>query len=177
MSPTLQEAHERHKRFHQSIARRANIVRQDSSPVAKETVIGKEVEPLEPIEVTEVDNVLSKYKKSQTMLRPIVEVEEEPIGVQGVPISLIIDALCAHFGLTKLQMMSERRDAIVVRARQVGFWLCKQLTTRSLPYIGRRFGGRDHTTVLFGIRRVSVKLENDPDLREEVFMLRDKLAA
>lgn len=66
-----------------------------------------------------------------------------------------IQAACGrHYGVKFYDMISDRRTANLVRARQVGFYLCRELTLRSLPEIGRRFGYRDHTTVLHGIRRI-----------------------
>ena len=59
-----------------------------------------------------------------------------------------------------------------MRPRQIGMYLAKSLTARSLPEIGRRFGGRDHTTVLHAIRKIESLLAEDPTMKEEVEVLK-----
>ena len=70
---------------------------------------------------------------------------------------------------------TERRTRAVARPRQIAMWLCKQLTTRSLPDIGRRFGGRDHTTVLHAVRRIEELRAIEPPLAADVEALVRKL--
>jgi chromosomal replication initiator protein len=64
----------------------------------------------------------------------------------------------------------------VVWPRQIGMWLAKQLTARSLPEIGRRFGNRDHTTVLHAIRKIEGELNGNQRLRDELEDLKKMLA-
>ena len=71
-------------------------------------------------------------------------------------------AVAEHYGLKQADLISERRARAVARPRQVAMWLAKQITTRSLPDIGRRFGGRDHTTVLHAVRRIEALKAEDP---------------
>ena len=61
------------------------------------------------------------------------------------------------------------------RPRQIAMYLCKQLTTRSLPEIGRRFGGRDHTTVMHGVRRIEDLRIQDSQISDDLDMLRRSL--
>ena len=68
-----------------------------------------------------------------------------------------------------------RRTANVVRPRQVAMYLAKTLTLRSLPEIGRRFGGRDHTTVLHAVRKIEALVSKDIALSEEVESLKRQL--
>ncbi len=70
-------------------------------------------------------------------------------------INKIIDSVCNHFSIDKIDILSARRTKPIVRPRQVGMYLAKVLTPKSLPQIGRQFGGRDHTTVLSAIRRIA----------------------
>ena len=63
----------------------------------------------------------------------------------------------------------------VARPRQVAMYLAKQLTTRSLPEIGRKFGGRDHTTVMHAVRKVDELREHDTSFNEDVELLRRML--
>ena len=80
-----------------------------------------------------------------------------------------------HFGLKQADLISERRNRSVARPRQAAMWLAKQLTTRSLPDIGRRFGGRDHTTVLHAVRRIEELKATDGQLSRDLETLMRKL--
>lgn len=73
----------------------------------------------------------------------------------GYPsLSAIQAAVCEHFRVTRLDLLSRRRGRDVARPRQVGMWLARHATPASLPEIGRAFGGRDHTTVLHAVRLI-----------------------
>lgn len=70
--------------------------------------------------------------------------------------------------LRMIDLKSQRRTALPVKARQIAMYLAKTLTALSLPEIGRRFGGRDHTTVLHSVRKISGLIERDPVLAAQV---------
>ena len=80
-----------------------------------------------------------------------------------------------HFNLKQADLLSERRTRSVARPRQIAMYLCKQHTTRSYPDIGRRFGGRDHTTVLHGVRKIDSLLATDEQIARDVEALTRKL--
>jgi len=80
-----------------------------------------------------------------------------------------------HFSLKQADLLSERRTRAVARPRQIAMWLCKQHTTRSYPDIGRRFGGRDHTTVLHGVRKIEELIGLDDQIARDVETLTRKL--
>ena len=77
-----------------------------------------------------------------------------------------------HFDIKLAEMHSSRRARSVARPRQIAMYLSKQLTSRSLPEIGRRFGGRDHTTVMHAIRKVDELRNSDTVFSEDVELLR-----
>jgi chromosomal replication initiator protein len=77
-------------------------------------------------------------------------------------------AVCDEYGVSLVDLCSSRRNHRVVRPRQVAMYLCKTLTSRSLPEIGRRFGGRDHSTALSAIRRIEIICEKDEAFRARV---------
>ena len=79
--------------------------------------------------------------------------------------------VCEEFGLTLNDMVSKRRAQVVARPRQVAMSLCKSLTRKSLPEIGRKFGGRDHTTVLHAVKRIKELRSKDPELDQRVSQL------
>lgn len=68
-----------------------------------------------------------------------------------------------HFNVKVADILSARRTANVVRPRQIAMYLTKVLTLRSLPEIGRRFGNRDHTTVLHAVHKIGGQVERDPE--------------
>jgi chromosomal replication initiator protein len=92
-----------------------------------------------------------------------------------VTIEEIQRRVAEHFNVRFAEMTSSRRARIVARPRQVAMYLSKQLTSRSLPEIGRKFGGRDHTTVMHAVRRIEELKDTDPVLAEDVELLRRML--
>jgi len=89
-----------------------------------------------------------------------------------VMIDDILRVVTKHYGVNRSDLLSSRRNRSIVRPRQIGMYLAKSLTARSLPEIGRRFGGRDHTTVLHAIRKVDELIGSDTVLREDVEILK-----
>jgi chromosomal replication initiator protein len=109
--------------------------------------------------------------ETQAILRPHLRGGSE----KRVTVDDIQKATAEHFGLKQADLLSERRTRAVARPRQAAMWLAKQLTTRSLPDIGRRFGGRDHTTVLHAVRRIDELKAADPQLTADLEALLRKL--
>ena len=93
-----------------------------------------------------------------------------------VTIDEIQRQVAEHYNIRISDMLSPSRARASTRPRQVAMYLAKELTTRSLPEIGRKFGGRDHTTVLHATRKVSQSLTQDPELQEDVELLRRRLS-
>lgn len=92
-----------------------------------------------------------------------------------VKIEDIQKLVATHFNVSRADILSSRRTANVVRPRQIAMYLSKVLTPRSLPEIGRRFGGRDHTTVLHAVRKVDDLIGKDDGLRDDVEHLKRML--
>ena len=80
-----------------------------------------------------------------------------------------------HYNIRLAEMSSARRSRAVARPRQVAMYLAKQLTSRSLPEIGKRFGDRDHTTVLHAVKKITELMAEDPSFAEDVALLRKML--
>ncbi len=92
-----------------------------------------------------------------------------------VKIEDIQKLVASRYNVSRSDILSERRTAAVVRPRQIAMYLSKALTLRSLPEIGRRFGGRDHTTVLHAVRKIEKALGEDAAMSEEVELLKRML--
>ena len=92
-----------------------------------------------------------------------------------VTIEEIQKRVAEHFNIRMADMHSARRARAVARPRQVAMYLAKQLTPRSLPEIGRKFGGRDHTTVMHAVRKIEELKTTDSGFAEDVDLLRRML--
>lgn len=96
---------------------------------------------------------------------------------QKITVEEIIRKVCDHYNLRMSDIMSPRRARAVARPRQMAMFLSKMLTSKSLPDIGRRFGGRDHTTVLHAVRKIEELQHTDSQIAEDVELLRRMLEA
>ena len=108
---------------------------------------------------------------AESAIRDLVR-NREP---KRVKIEDIQKLVASRYNVSRSDILSERRTAAVVRPRQIAMYLSKVLTLRSLPEIGRRFGGRDHTTVLHAERKIEKALGEDNALSEEVELLKRML--
>lgn len=95
--------------------------------------------------------------------------------VPRITIDEIQKAVCAHFRLDKSEMSSKRRVRSIARPRQVAMYLAKELTPRSYPDIGRRFGGRDHSTVIHAVRTIETLRVQDSELDADIIAIRRSL--
>jgi chromosomal replication initiator protein len=77
-----------------------------------------------------------------------------------------------HYNVSRQELVSNRRTRVIVKPRQIAMYLSKTLTPRSFPEIGRRFGGRDHTTVLHAVRKIEELISGDQKLSQEIELLR-----
>ena len=94
-----------------------------------------------------------------------------------VTIDEIMRKVSQHYNIRMSDLLSPRRTRTIARPRQVAMYLAKQLTSRSYPEIGRRFGGRDHTTVLHAVRKIEELKAIDNQIAEDVELLRRMLEA
>jgi chromosomal replication initiator protein len=106
-------------------------------------------------------------REVRDLIRP-----QEP---KRIKIEDIQRVVARQYNVSRSDLLSSRRTANVVRPRQVAMYLAKTLTLRSLPEIGRRFGGRDHTTVLHAVRKIEALVAKDNTLSEEVESLKRQL--
>lgn len=96
---------------------------------------------------------------------------------QRLTVDRIQRAVCEEFGVTLTDMVSKRRARQIARPRQVAMYLSKKLTKRSLPDIGRRFGGRDHTTVMHAVKRIDELRADDVDFNNQIVTVETVLKA
>lgn len=90
-------------------------------------------------------------------------------------IEIIKRHVAACFEIPVAHMTSQRRGRVVARPRQVAMFLATKLTNQSLPQIGAKFGGRDHTTVMHAVRTIEAMIDSDPDFAATVKRVRDSM--
>ena len=107
---------------------------------------------------------------AQEVLRDVLRASERRITIEEIQ-----RRVAEHYNIKLSEMSSERRARAVARPRQVAMFLSKQLTSRSLPEIGRKFGGRDHTTVMHAVRKIEELRQSDAAIAEDVELLKRTL--
>ena len=112
---------------------------------------------------------LTRRPLDHALARDVLERLGLPLSSALAPtITAIQDAACAHFDLTREELLSRSRAERVVWPRQAAMYLCKELTEQSLPAIARAFAGRDHTTVLYACKRVAVHIAVSPPAYSDI---------
>ena len=111
-----------------------------------------------PLTMERVDQMLAHLVASSEPKRVRIEDIQKVVG--------------RHYNVARNDLLSSRRTQVIVRPRQIAMYLSKTLTPRSLPEIGRRFGGRDHTTVLHAVRKIDKLVGEDPKLAQEIELLK-----
>ncbi|MGE0713826.1 MAG: chromosomal replication initiator protein DnaA [Alphaproteobacteria bacterium] len=112
----------------------------------------------------------ASLETAQEVLHDLLRANDRRITIEEIQ-----KRVAEHFSIRLADMHSARRARAVARPRQVAMYLCKQLTPRSLPEIGRKFGGRDHTTVMHAVRKIEELKASDPNLSEDIELLRRML--
>ena len=105
---------------------------------------------------------------AEVTIRDLVRTQDP----RRVKIDDIQKLVASHYNISRADILSSRRTANVVRPRQIAMYLSQVLTLRSLPEIGRRFGGRDHTTVLHAVRKIEELAAKDKSLAEVIDLLK-----
>lgn len=123
--------------------------------VAHATLVGREI----------------TLETTQDLLRDLLRSNDRRITVEEIQ-----KKVAEHYTIKLSDMHSARRARSVARPRQVAMYLCKALTTKSLPDIGRKFGGRDHTTVMHAVKKVEELMVEDKNLHEDVELLKRLLS-
>ncbi|RJL10294.1 chromosomal replication initiator protein DnaA [Paracoccus siganidrum] len=109
---------------------------------------------------------------AQECLADILRTNDRKISIDDIQ-----RKVAEHYNIRLADMMGPKRARTVARPRQIAMYLSKQLTSRSLPEIGRRFGGRDHTTIMHGVRKIEELAAADHALAEDIALLKRLLEA
>lgn len=122
-------------------------------------------------EIMEESEIIEDIPRSEHWFQ-IVDTGPAPVTVRDIQI-----AVAHECDISFIEMVSDRRLAKLVQARQIAMYLARCLTLISTPAIGRRFGGRDHTTVLHSIRQIERLIRTDPALAARIEAIRNTLGA
>jgi chromosomal replication initiator protein len=105
-------------------------------------------------------------ESTQEVLHDILRANDRRITIEDIQ-----KKVAAHFNIKVSDMHSARRSVAIARPRQVAMYLAKKLTTKSLPEIGRKFGGKDHTTVMHAVKRIDELARGDKEFADDVELL------
>ncbi|MGP1394911.1 MAG: chromosomal replication initiator protein DnaA [Inquilinaceae bacterium] len=133
--------------------------------------------------VREVEGAFNRVAATSEIKRQPITVETARLwlgdilatSARRVSIEEIQKLVAGYYQIPEKEMRSPRRARVVARPRQVAMYLAKLMTSRSLPEIGRMFGGRDHTTVMHSVRKINQLCDEDPAFAEEVRHLKGRL--
>jgi chromosomal replication initiator protein len=106
--------------------------------------------------------------KPKVIKRDWLLVASNPMTKHRIMIAEVQAAVCEHFGICHDELISESRVAPLVRARHTSIWMCRELTRRSISYIARQHGDRDHTTAMNAIKRISRLIREDHKFADQI---------
>ena len=109
---------------------------------------------------------------TQECLADILRASDRKVSVEEIQ-----RKVAEHYNIRLSDLVGPKRVRTLARPRQIAMYLAKQMTSRSLPEIGRRFGGRDHTTIMHGVRKIEELRGEDRSLSEDIDLLRRALEA
>ena len=112
------------------------------------------------------------FESAQDVLHDLLRANDRRVTIEEIQ-----KRVAEHYSIRLADMHSPRRARLVARPRQVAMYLAKQLTSRSLPEIGRKFGGRDHTTVMHAVKKIEELRTTDSSFAEDIELLRRMLEA
>jgi chromosomal replication initiator protein len=112
------------------------------------------------------------FETAQDVLHDLLRASDRRVTIEEIQ-----KRVAEHYSIRLADMHSPRRARLVARPRQVAMYLAKQLTARSLPEIGRKFGGRDHTTVMHAVKKIEELRATDSSFAEDIELLRRMLEA
>ena len=151
-------------------ARRRRLYEQRPEPVRAADPVVEQVKPrvlVFPINrVVTVDEVMSRYRYAHPNCKLFASNGVDNARDGYTDGATILRIVVKHTGVSLVGIASDRRQAPLVRARQIACWLMRAHTLLSFPQIGAKLGGRDHTTILHAVRKIDDLRERDPAVRQ-----------
>ncbi len=156
-------------------ARKERLARMDARAFNAELAVYVEASNVVPIKPE--PSALDVWVKRQIEMRDWFKLASDDVPRSYPRIRDIQRIVAAKYNVRTQDIVSKRRTANVVWPRQLAAYLSKDMTPLSLPEIGRRFGGRDHTTILHAVRKIERMIREDLELADTVEELRAEIAA
>ncbi len=122
------------------------------------------------VSYSRIYNKIPNLSETKVILKDLINLAEN-----RVTIDLIQTIVCKFFKISKNEMLSSRRSRYLVRPRQVGIYLTKILTSKSLPEIGREFSNRDHTTIIHSVKTIERLKEKDSEMVDNINKLKNQI--
>lgn len=164
LTPTQLESMERSKRFHAAIKAKADELTAYVEPASVPAMASVKAAPaVKAIEPEAMPAETDPPREPWFSIIDCVSIKRE-----FPTIASIQKLICGRYKIKHSELLSARRSADLVRPRQIAYYLAKTLTPHSLPEIGRRFGGRDHTSVLHGVRKIAKLIRTDRPISDEI---------
>jgi chromosomal replication initiator protein len=161
------------------LEKRARLDSVDASPDLVEEIAGRVTSSVRALEAALIQVVAYASLRGE---RPTPDIARKLLDKLGPDrrgakptVEEVLDATAALFGVTSAELLARDRRPAVARARKVAIYLARELTDKSLPEIGRRLGGRDHSTILAAVRSLAGDIERDGDLARAVDKLKRQL--
>lgn len=162
LTPELEKQHRAHRSFNQRVDAKGHV--QESAPVREPTI---------------------NWNKKIVEVMPKPEIAPKPeykpwfriVGLERPTVRDIQEVVAEFYGITRADILSKCRTTKFTFPRQVAAYLAKEITGLSLPDIGRRFSGRDHTTILYSVNKVAALRKSDPMLADEITEIKYRLEA
>jgi chromosomal replication initiator protein len=120
-------------------------------------------------------DIVAEWVKRQKIIADDLRTAVLDAGHIRPSVAAIQAAVAKYFNVGVTDLLSGRRHKDVILPRHIAFYLCRKLTLQSLPDIGRRFGGRDHTTAMHAVAKVTGLLEKDPSIAAAIESIKQEL--
>ena len=122
------------------------------------------------ISFSRIYNKSPSISESKVILKDLINFSENHVTIENIQ-----KIVCQHFKISIREMLSKRRSRYLVRPRQIAMYLTKNLTSKSLPDIGREFSGRDHTTVIHSVKIINKLKGADEEITKAIEKLKNKI--
>jgi len=122
------------------------------------------------ISFSRIYNKSPSISESKIILKDLINFSENHVSIENIK-----KAVCDYFKINVSEMLSQRRSRYLVRPRQIAMYLTKNLTSKSLPDIGREFSGRDHTTVIHSVKTIDKLKSSDEEISKAIEKLKNKI--
>ncbi len=161
------------------LEKRARLDCVDASPDLVEEIAGRVTSSVRALEAALIQVVAYASLRGEAPTPDIARKLLDKLGpdrrAAKPSVEEVLDATAALFGVTAGELLARDRRPVVARARKVAIYLARELTDKSLPEIGRRLGGRDHSTILAAVRSLAGDIERDGELAQAVDKLKRQL--